>query len=138
MLQVDASTVEATPDQVYAGGGRAEREATKKPTKACTGECGDESCTCEREQDLAVLDEATCPHKFGHLSKSVLLEHPMLIGKVISRAQRFSAHPGGRTLLEMLRGVRHLQIERMSRDERERTLRRALRRSGATLEPVLT
>jgi len=92
----------------------------------------------KKPQDLAVLDRATCPHKFGHLSKSVLLEHPTLIGKVISRAQRFHAHPGGKTLLEMLRGVRHLQIERMSRDERERTLRRALRRSGATLEPVLT
>lgn len=129
MLQeVETGMASSTSQQVHAGG-----EVSRKD--ACIA-C-ESDCVCEHEHEFAELDAAKCPHKFGHISKTFLLSYPTRIGKVISRARRFLGQPGGQALLDKLHGVRRMNIDRMTRDDRERALRRAFRRSGATLEPVL-
>ena len=138
MSQQGGASVVEVPVRVQGRVSHAERMMETNTKDACNGNCDDKTCSCERERKFAELDAATCPKKFGHISKKFLMSNPRLIGKLIARAQRFLGHPGGETLLSKLRGIRHMHIDRMSQDERERTLKRAFRRSGATLEPVLT
>lgn len=105
--------------------------------KVCKGDCTDNDCTCEHEDEFKKLDAAPCVHRFGYACRDLLIEHPQLIGKVLSRAKKFKSTPGGENLLTILRTLQQRNIHHMSYGYRERTLRRALRRSGATLEPVL-
>ena len=132
MPQVDASMAEATVKQ-HTGGSQTKHGARS----SCGGECDDNECHCEHEAEFAELDTAPCVHRFGYACRDLLLEHPRLIGKVISCAKKFQSTPGGVRLLDILNSIRRMDIERMPHRVRERTLKRALRRSGATLAPVL-
>ena len=138
MLDTDAGVSEIRNQQSHTGGVQAQAKTMNAVAKkVCVGNCNDENCVCEHEHEFVCLDEAVCPHKFGHLSKELLLTFPQCIGKVIARANRFSDSVGGKALLERLKGVRRMQIDRMSESDRERVLRRAFRRSGPTLEPYM-
>lgn len=135
--QVGGSTAEPTSHQKHNRGRIAEKASTAT-IHTCKGGCDDEACVCKFAHKFVDLDQAPCVHKFGHSSKVLLQEHPTFINEVISHAKRFQDKPGGKTLLEILQGIERLRIERMTPFDRQRLLKRALRKSAPTLAPVLS
>lgn len=133
--QVGGSTAEPTSYQVR--NERREHGNEGIPHPRADG-CHDDAHVSNDADKFTALDQEPCVHKFGYACKKLLNEHPTFINEVIARAERFQNKSGGETLLDILHGIKRMRIEYMPPCDRERVLRRALRRSNPTLAPVLT
>ncbi|MBI4128821.1 MAG: hypothetical protein HY460_02105 [Parcubacteria group bacterium] len=83
------------------------------------------------EDRLATCDSIA---EFKDVARKLLTEDPKSIEMIINRAHRFKGTPGGDRLIWLMYQVRD-GLRTTPPTQRERLLRRALRRSGSTLEP---
>jgi hypothetical protein len=87
----------------------------------------------DRDVNATELDTAGNVSEFRDSARRLLTSHPELIDQVVEKAHRFKDADGGDRLVWTVYQVRDI-LRQLKGDQREQFLRRAFRRSGATLE----
>ena len=88
-----------------------------------------------RPANLLLLEHAESVSDFKQTALGVLIEHPEAIADVVRFAHQMRGKPGGKRLIWLMYKIRD-GLAKLSAEEQERFLRRALRKAGGTLEPL--
>ena len=89
-----------------------------------------------RPANLLLLEHAESVSDFKQTALGVLIEHPEAIADVVRFAHQMRGKPGGKRLIWVMYKIRD-GLAKLSAEEQERFLRRALRKAGGTLEPLM-
>ncbi len=87
-----------------------------------------------RPVSLDRLQSSTSVSEFKDVAKKLLMEWPELINEVIQAAHNFKDKDGGKKLIWLMYQIKD-GLATIKLEEREKFLKRSLRRSGGTLEP---